>query len=409
MPFDEPVLVVAFDKCEDGFTDLVGGLPGPRPEQLLLEGAMPALDHAIAFRLANERVTDRAAQVIGFIDVPGACELTAMIKAQGDTTSRILADSTELPSHCLMQAVERGESVGCGGDGDPEYLVGAVIDEVEDGHLAVSVRDYLGGISAPALIGKRSDDSPIVHAFGAAVPLPRGCQQPVKPHESMHTVAADAKASHDQSGPHLSISLSAEGTGGDDVADGSEQSGIILCGLWPWLGMGHRRSDTRLGGAAIIERARREVIDSQDHPHGVAQTGGRRADITEGASLPHRVLPRPFPRYSSSSIVSLPMVVCASASWRRVGSAASSPRSFRPSSMLASARSRHSSRRWTGTCVSRLTRSNDSPRSNRRTTSLLALKDQRLGVDGVVIADSYCPIYRAEVSGWNRGRAISRL
>src|SRR3954449_8025179 len=54
VPFDEPGRVVALPKDEQRLTELLDGVEGPHPEQVLLEGADEALGAAVPLRGPHE-------------------------------------------------------------------------------------------------------------------------------------------------------------------------------------------------------------------------------------------------------------------------------------------------------------------------------------------------------------------
>src|SRR3954469_2766673 len=107
MPFDEPGRVVALPKDEQRLTELLDGVEGPHPEQVLLEGANKALRAAIPLGRPHEGRRACDAQEAEFLLESIGHVLAPMIVPHGKTARDLFGESAEAAPHALADRLER--------------------------------------------------------------------------------------------------------------------------------------------------------------------------------------------------------------------------------------------------------------------------------------------------------------
>ena len=170
----------------------------------------------------------------------GGHVLTAVIVADGKSSSHAVGERAEILAHALTEWFERLEAGAVAGGVDADALGIVVVDgdEYRDLAFASPGRGYVG---APHGVQRVRDDGAVVVARAAGRADPRGCHQGVLAHQSQHSVPGGADAGKAQAGPYLAIAFALERAGGEDGPDPLDQSRIR-----------HRscRSARRRGGSA---------------------------------------------------------------------------------------------------------------------------------------------------------------
>src|SRR3954449_9403841 len=118
MPFDEPGRVVDLPKDEQRLTELLDGVEGAHPEQVLLERADEALGAAVALGSPHEgRRTLDAEEGKLLLEGVGHV-LRSVIVPHGETAPALFGESAEAAPHALPDRLERLEAGGpaCGVD-----------------------------------------------------------------------------------------------------------------------------------------------------------------------------------------------------------------------------------------------------------------------------------------------------
>src|SRR5262249_1808664 len=299
-----------------------------------------------------------------------------MIMPEHQTLRDVLPKCPKGGADPLAERLQRFKPGPLLGRMDADTLRRVMIDRDKDGHLPVLLRVGCRHIRPPHRIDLRRNDGPIV-GFGAmGMPLPRGSQQLVRPHQAQDPARRRAETAMAQPGPYLTVAFAWEGRCRQDAPNVGHQFVV--------------RTGTQ--GAATGARPRRLVplpIDSGacDTPHApdprqaIGLIGGGRGGLAHRLDLLGRkgrcVSSRPiFSCNSSISIVASPSF------WRRRASARSwlSSGGFFSASWPASRNaSRQVVRRAAGSPRSRDTRSSGSPRNSRRTTSVFCRAENRWG------------------------------
>src|SRR5690349_24585027 len=369
----QPVLVIARDEGPDRGPNLLGIAENPAPHDLLLEGADEALRHTVGLGLADEGKARRHAEegdlVLDVVGHKGAAVVVAEQKAAGGVGPHRSAGVVDGE----IESLSGGEAVGLFGDVPAERLSIPVLDDHEEGDVAVlNGRDY-GRIRAPHHAGRVGGDTSVVvvdRPLRAAVRR----EQSILAHEAQHPVPADAEAiERAQAGPDLAVPLAGEGRAIEVVADRLEQPRIVDHRPRPAPPVRGRRRGDRPGG---VEGGARHAPGGANPPHAVGLTshwggrGGHQRDLLR-AKGPGRSMRA---RRNATSMESSPIRRWASASSRSAGS---SERSRNPVLSPARARACQRSSCQTGTPTCRETASTGSPRSRRSTTSCLRAKLQR--------------------------------
>src|SRR3954469_3284963 len=383
----QPVLVIARDEGPDRGANLLGIAEDPAPHDLLLEGADEPLRHTIGLRLADEGKARRQAEegdlVLDVVGHKGAAVVVAEQKAAGGVGPHRPAGGVDGE----IDSLGGGEAVGLFGDVPAEHLGVPVLDDHEEGDVAVlNGRDHRR-VRAPHHAGRVGGDASVVvvdRPLRAAVRR----EQSILAHEAEPPVPADAEAIEGaQAGPGLAVPLAGEGRAIEVAADRLEQPRIVDHRPRPSPPARGRRLGDR---PADVEGGARHAPGGANPPHAVGligrwgARGGHQRDLLR-AKRPGRSMRA---RSNSTSLESSPIRRWASASSRSAGS---SERSRNPVLSPARARACQRSNCQTGTPTCRETASTGSPRSRRNTTPCLRAKLQRWpGASGP--APAPCPV-----------------
>ena len=107
MPLDEPSRVVELPERDQRVAELLDGVEGPHPQQVLLQGADEALGAAIAFRGSDEggRAVDTEKgqfllEVIGHV-------LRAMVVTHRQAAGTVPGHPAEMAAHALADRLQR--------------------------------------------------------------------------------------------------------------------------------------------------------------------------------------------------------------------------------------------------------------------------------------------------------------
>src|SRR3954447_20463164 len=369
----QPVLVIARNEGPDRNANLLGIAENPAPHDLLLEGADEALRHTVGLGLADEGKARRHAEegdlVLEVVGHKGAAVVVAEQKATGGVGPHRPAGVVDGE----IESLSGGEAIGLFGDVPAEHLSVPVLDDHEEGDVAVLNGWDHGRVRAPHHAGRIGGD-----ASGVVVDRPLRAavrrEQSILAHEAQHPVPADAEAIESaQAGPDLAVPLAGEGRAIEVAADRLEQPRIIDHRPRPAPPARGRRRGDRPGGA---EGGARHAPGGTNPSYAVGLAGrrgvrgGHQRDLLR-AKGPGRSMRA---RSNSTSLESSPIRRWASASSRAAGS---SERSRSPVLSPARARARQPSSCQTGTPSCRETASTGSPRSRRNTTSCLRARLQR--------------------------------
>src|SRR3954469_23358729 len=107
MPFDEPGRVVDLPKDEQRLTELLDGVEGPHPEQVLLERADEALGAAIALGSPHKGGRTLDAQEGKLLLESVGHVLAPVIVPHGKTARDLFGESPEAAPHALAKGLER--------------------------------------------------------------------------------------------------------------------------------------------------------------------------------------------------------------------------------------------------------------------------------------------------------------
>src|SRR4028119_144544 len=114
MPFDEPGRVVNLPKDEHRLTELLDGVEGAHPQEVLLQGPNEALRTATARRGSHEGRRALDTQEGKFLLEGVGHVLAAVIVPNGQTAPDPLGESAEVVPHALPEGPERLDAGGAG-------------------------------------------------------------------------------------------------------------------------------------------------------------------------------------------------------------------------------------------------------------------------------------------------------
>src|SRR3954470_3977795 len=122
MPFDEPGRVVDLAKDQQGLTEVLDGVEGAHPEQVLLERANEALGTAIPLGSPHEggRACDTQERKLLLEGVGHV--LAPVIVPHGQTVPDPLSKSAEAAPHALADRLERLKAGGSARGMDADAL-----------------------------------------------------------------------------------------------------------------------------------------------------------------------------------------------------------------------------------------------------------------------------------------------
>src|SRR4051794_19112020 len=110
MPFDEPGCVVDLAKDQQGLTEVLDGIEGPHPEQVLLQGPDEALGAAVPLGSPHEGGRARDAEEGKFLLESIGHVLAPVIVPHGKTACDLFGESAEAAPHALADRLERLEA-----------------------------------------------------------------------------------------------------------------------------------------------------------------------------------------------------------------------------------------------------------------------------------------------------------
>src|SRR5512143_900195 len=233
VPSEQPMMVVPIGKVDQRLAQLLNGLEGPYPEQVLLESADEALGHTIAFGLAHEagragdtEEGDLVLKVMGHV-------VRSMIVAELQTGGEAFGDGTKVVPHALADRLQRLEAIAAAVGMDADALGVAVIHGNEDVGRAVAERHGLGHVGAPHLVDSGSGNGPLMR-FGLGPAHAVWGEQLVLAHQAPNSAHRGTNAGEPQPSPELAMAFPMKPAGFDQRAEVVEQRGIVAGARWPW-------------------------------------------------------------------------------------------------------------------------------------------------------------------------------
>src|SRR3954447_11961391 len=225
MPFDEPGCVVDLPKDEQRLTEVLDGVEGAHPEQVLLQGPNEALRTAVPLRRPHKggRTLDAQKGKLSLESVGHV--LAPMIVPDGQTAPDLLGESPEAAPHALADGLKCLKAGGPARSMDAHALGRVMIDGDEHRDLTLA-GDGRGQVGAPHRVHRRGDDGAVVRARAPGHPDPGGREQIVLAHEPQHPTLGRANARHAQPGPDLPVTLAVKGAGSQDGTDRLDQGCI---------------------------------------------------------------------------------------------------------------------------------------------------------------------------------------
>src|SRR3954452_4961325 len=112
MPFDEPDRVVDLPKADQRLTELLDGVEGAHPEQVLLQGPDEALGAAVPLGSPHEGGRALDDEEGEFLLEGVGHGLAPVIVADGETARGLFGESPEAAPHALADRLERLEAGG---------------------------------------------------------------------------------------------------------------------------------------------------------------------------------------------------------------------------------------------------------------------------------------------------------
>ena len=235
-PPDDPVVVEAPGEVAERMVELLDRAESLQREQLLLQGADEALDAPVAFGLTDEGRARLDAEGPELVLKGMRDELAAVVMAQRHACGD--ADLVVAPGgpDRLAQALDGLESRAPQRGTDAQALAGAVVDEDEDGGVAL-VGEAASGVDGPHPVGPVGDDGAVVDLGSADGDGALVGEQPVLAHDAQHPRHRGAGASLlPQPCPDLAVALADEGAcGQEDAMDLCEQRLVVEGGAWATL------------------------------------------------------------------------------------------------------------------------------------------------------------------------------
>src|SRR5688500_17787936 len=270
MPLDDPALVVGLPEREQRQTQLLDGVEAADPQQILLQHAHKSFGAAIPLRLAHEGRRALDAQKGQLLLEIVADVLAAVIVAELETASDVLAEAAETRAHRLPDRLERLETIGAAAGMDADAPGGAVVNGDEHRGLALAGHDA-GQVGTPHEIDPFGGDRAVV---GARAMRPAGTlvgQEAVLAHQPQDAAPAGADARKPQPRPQLAIALAVERAVGQQLADRRVQGLVRHRAARPW-----RPAHARCGAAVAVDGGPRHAPDPGDPLPAVDPPGGGR-------------------------------------------------------------------------------------------------------------------------------------
>ena len=157
MALEDPGPVVLVLEGLEGAAEVLDDVEAPEPEQVLLQDADAALDAPLALGFADERRRAREAEEVELAPEVVGDEPAAVIVAQPGAGVDAVGEGDEAVVHGLAQRLQGLEARGPAGGMDAQALAGPVIDDDEDGGLALA-GEGRGQIRAPPPRSSRDPD-----------------------------------------------------------------------------------------------------------------------------------------------------------------------------------------------------------------------------------------------------------
>src|SRR3954451_6356128 len=225
MPFDEPGRVVDLSKDEQRLTELLNGVEGPHPEQVLLQGPDEALGAAVPLRRPHEGRRTLDAEEDKLL-LEGIGHVLAPVNVtHGETAPDPLSKAATAAPHALADRLERLEAGGPARGMNADALSRVMIDSDEYRDLTLAGVGR-GQVGAPHRVHRVGDDGAVVGARASGRADPRGRKQVVRAHEPQDAALGRANACDAQPGPDLAVPLAVKRAGGQNRADRLDQRGI---------------------------------------------------------------------------------------------------------------------------------------------------------------------------------------
>jgi len=143
MALDEPLLVVELRPLEQRDPQVLDGLEGTNPQQLLLQRADSTLDAAVALGRTHEGRARLDSQETNLALKVRADVLRPVVVTQLQTSGDLRADRAEYTSYRLAHRLQGLPARRTLGGVDAQDLCGVMVDGQHDAHAAV-----LGGPGA---------------------------------------------------------------------------------------------------------------------------------------------------------------------------------------------------------------------------------------------------------------------
>ncbi len=220
---DDPLVVEAFPELAEGGFERRDGGEAPEPEELLLQGADEPLDAAVAFGLPDEGRAGRDPDGTELVLEGVADELAAVVVAEGHALRDADVVSALGGPVGLAEALDGLEAGSAEGGPHAEELSGAVVDEDEDGGVAL-VGHAAGGVDGPHAVGPVGGDGAVVDLRVAEGGGPLLREEAMLSHEAEDpSHRGEDAALVPQAGPDLAIAFADEGSRAEHGPHGLEK------------------------------------------------------------------------------------------------------------------------------------------------------------------------------------------
>src|SRR5215218_5170408 len=181
VPLDEPGRVVDLAELDQRVAELLDGVEGSHPEQVLFQSADEALGAAIALRRPHEGGRTLDAEEGEFLLEVIRHVLAAVVVANGQTSGDLLRECCKVTPDALADWLQRLEARRPCGGVDTDTFGRAVVDGDEHRGLPLAGPGR-GQVGAPHLVYPVGDDGAVVVAWTPRRADTRGHEQPVFAH-----------------------------------------------------------------------------------------------------------------------------------------------------------------------------------------------------------------------------------
>src|SRR5689334_74755 len=182
VPLDEPRRVVDLAERDQRVAQLLDGLEGSHPEQVLLQGADKALGAAVAFRGSHESGRTLDAEEGKFLLEVIRHVLAAVVVADREGAGRVLCERPEVAAHPLADRLQRLKARRAESGMDADAFGRAVVDGDEHAGLSLA-SPGCSQVGAPHLVYPVGDDGAVVIAGTPRRADARGREQAVLTHQ----------------------------------------------------------------------------------------------------------------------------------------------------------------------------------------------------------------------------------